>query len=184
MIEMAIVSLLLFIMVFGAAELAFAWKSSSTSTNALRAAARIGATAGNVRVADHAVLRTLGAGLADLPGGRVDRIVVYRATDADGEVPDACLTDDALSNGGVTNLCNVYRGSVLDSLDITQFSGETCDSLQPDRHWCPLDRSIAIGSADYLGVWVRIEAGWLTNLLPSDGYTITDHAVTRLEPDI
>ncbi len=182
LVEAAIVVFLLAILVFGMVEMSFGWKNSSVGANSLRAAARVGASAGDDRTADYEMLRAVSTGMSDLTDGTIDRVIIYRSTSVDGEVPASCLTSAAYTARGVSGLCNVYRPTDLAALALSTFDGSGCTGDDIDGMWCPTTRNVSIDSADYVGVYMRYDIGYLTDFLPGSGFSIADHAVNRLEP--
>jgi hypothetical protein len=181
LVEFAIIAPLIMLLFTGILEFGLAWRNVSVTTNSVRAGARTAASVGNQRAADFEILHTLGAGLGDLEFAAVDRVVVYRSTTTDGKPPSICLTDSALTGGGVAGICNVYQGSDLATLDIDDFDGATCSSA-PDVRWCPLGRDVSIDNATYVGVYIELHTTWVTGLFPGEGIDMTDFGVARLEP--
>ncbi|OWY62580.1 hypothetical protein B7486_57660, partial [cyanobacterium TDX16] len=127
----------------------------------------------------------------NIDNAEITKIVVYRSNTDDGAVPDACLSDQAAANGGVTtddpsdgDLCNVYEADDLVGLDLADFPGtDFCDDGSLDLMWCPTSRegSQSVG-ADFVGVYVEVDASFQTGLF-GDGITIDDETVMRIEPE-
>jgi Flp pilus assembly pilin Flp len=180
LVEFALVLPLLALLAFGTIEFGLAWRDSLTVSNTLRSGARVGSNEGDERLADFNILQQVEAAISDVDNTRIERIVVYRSTDVDGEPPQECIDGNPQSG-----ICNVYTPAQMANLTVADFDSPTCTG-DPDSHWCPTvreDRQV-IG-ADYLGVWVRVHRDWVTGLFPpSAGLTMTDHAVMRLEPRI
>jgi len=175
-IEFALLLPLLVGLLAGIVDMGVALNTARTVSSNARGAARQGAALGDHRNADHAVLLSLSAGLSRVDGTITD-IVVYRAS-AGGTPPPVCF------DGSVAGLCNHYEGTVLDTLDIAQFTsngpGTQCAPSAPDAAWCPLERDSSIAADDRLGVAIRLERKpLLGNALGIEA--ITRSAVFRLE---
>jgi Flp pilus assembly protein TadG len=173
---------LLALIVAGVFEFGLAWRDSLTVSNALRSGARVGSNAGDDRLADYTILKSLEAALREVSSVQIQRIVIYKATTSNSAVPATCAAGTSVSGS-----CNVYDAADL-ALTSADFTGTTsCSSGAPDAAWCPLDRenSQALG-ADYLGVWIRIRHNWVTGFFPpaGTGLTMEDEAIMRLEPRV
>lgn len=184
LVEMILFTPLLVMIAIGILEYGLAWRDSITVAGASRAGARVGSNAGNDRLADYNTLLAVQAAIASIPDARINRVVIYRANAADGDMTNPqCRT-----GASVANTCNVYTGAQLASMTSANFSGtsgSTCSSSSWDAAWCPLGRQSqqSIG-ADYLGIWVSISHPYVTRIFPGNGLTITDKAVMRLEPSV
>ncbi|MEL7209144.1 MAG: TadE/TadG family type IV pilus assembly protein [Actinomycetota bacterium] len=178
--EFALVAPVLVLVAVGIAEFGLAWRDSMTVSTALRSGARVAANEGSDRLADHQALLALDAGLAELPGTSIERVVVFNAG-TDAEPAQACK--DGTPSAATGRQCNVYDAGDLDR-PAADFAGTTtCAVTAPDRYWCPLDRDDdQSGTLDTLGVWVRIRHDWITGLFPGGGLTMEDTTVMRLEP--
>ena len=162
-------------------EFGLAFRDSMTLSNALRSGARVGSNAGRERQADYTILKSVEAAMTEFPTAQVQRVIVYKASTSNSDVPAACLA--ITGSGGVTGSCNVYQSSDL-ARPLSDFGGTTsCSATSPDRYWCPTARQNqqALG-ADYLGVWMQIRYEYVTNVFPGSGITIRDRAIMRLEP--
>lgn len=190
--EFALVLPLLVTLVLGVAEYGFAWRDSSTVATAARAGARTGASLASNGQADYSILTTVKAALADVGAAQIQRIVVYKASSIDGDVPSSCTTTAA---DGVNGVCNVYRAADL-NLPPSSFTSSTtapgtaCGSpavsSKRDRYWCPTSRKTpsASGGPDYVGVWIAVRYDAITNIIPNGTVTLKDQAVMRIEPQI
>jgi Flp pilus assembly protein TadG len=191
MVEMALVFPLLVLLVLGIFEFGMAWKSSLSVSNALRSGARAAANTGEGRTADYDAITATVSAMTNVDGAEISKIVIYRSTALDGDVPPSCLTAAAAGNGGVDTgaagvRCNVYEATDLASIDPSDFSGTTtCAAGSLDRQWCPVTEREssqgAVGGADYVGVYIEVEQAFQTGMF-GDGITIKDETIMRLEP--
>lgn len=163
------------------------YTASRTSSSAARSAARVGALAGEERLADFRVLTALRAELGQ--SDDVQSIIVYKsdpASNPTGAPPSACLSSS------VSDLCNNYDVSILNSLTPEMFAtstdddgNEICNSGAPDAAWCPLDRRADDGS--FLGVFIRSNYDTTTGI-EADAFTLEDRAVFAMyfppEPEL
>jgi len=178
MVEMAIMTPFLALLVAGIVEYGTLWRDDLTVTSATRSAARVISNAGNGEGADFEGILSLRAALTSIDGVTVEGMMVYKATAADGEPDASCfLAGNPRSANGQ---CNYYSAAQIQSLTAGDFSACT----GPDASWCPTGRDVAqIGGTDNVGVWVRITRPYFTGILPGDGVTITDFTVMSIEPE-
>lgn len=149
------------------------FSAARTTTNAARSAARIAALAGDDRLADFRALETI---RGEYNGSRdvVTAVSIYRSPiGGAGDVPSGCEAGAS----GVTNLCNVYDGSVLATLDVSQFTNMNC-SGEMDSRWCPTTREVYDGQYVGVAIWVSHEP--TVGLLDSDNYELADRSVFAL----
>lgn len=192
LIEFALIFPILVMIVLGVAEYGLAWRDSSTVATAARAGTRTGASLAFNGQVDYSILTSVDAALADVGPARIERIVVYKASSADGRVPAACTTTAA---DGINGTCNVYRAGDL-SRPSSQFTSATTPAGTPcndsavnakrDRWWCPTSRKSPsmVGGPDFVGVWVAVRYDAITNIIPNGSVTLKDEAVMRIEPQI
>ncbi len=183
LVEMILFTPILVMIAIGILEFGLAWRDSITVSSTLRAGARVGSNAGNDRLADYNTLLAMQAAVASIPNAQITKVVIYKSTTVDGQVPANCKT----SSTGVSGVCNVYTAAQIASMSTTSFgtSGSTCSSGSPDAMWCPLGRQSQQSSgADYLGVWIQVNHPYVTRMFPGSGITIDDSAVMRLEPSV
>lgn len=181
MVEAAIVTPVLLLFVFGIFEFGFAFRDYLAVANSTRDGAREASVAGNVGDADYRMMRAIERASAALPEGTIDRIVVFKAAGATGTIPEICKTT---TNSATldSNSCNIYGGDDF-GLTEDQFG---CDPTanpipDPDRHWCPTDRIVAVGELDFVGVYMRVSHTYLTGLFGST-ITFEDTSVLKVEP--
>ena len=119
-VELALLLPLLALLLFGAIEYGFSWRSAGRVESAVGSAARVGAqTAEDVR-SDWAMLQAVRGSLGN-DAANVERVVIYNATSLDGLPAEACLTDTARSEGGVVGICNVYDADDLTMMTEAQY---------------------------------------------------------------
>lgn len=191
LIELALVLPVLALLAFAVAEVGLAWTAENRVQGAVSTVARTGASSGQIPSSDALMILSLRAALPaeDLQG--LDRLVIYRANDAQGAPPAGCIFpvgDPSLAPAGSAT-CNTYTGDFVRSVtsaDDARLSGGTgtvCSSSKRDRYYCPTTRKDTLsGPPDWIGVWVRVVH---PNPLPFffDDFTMEKRAVFRVQPD-
>jgi Flp pilus assembly protein TadG len=196
-VELALALPILAILVLGIAEYGTIWQQQSTLTRAAQSAARTGAGQGTLRMADYNAIQQMEAGLAGVDNIEVERVVIYRADAANGQVPTTCknmaITDNLSAKGNSASRCNVYspaqvafEGSVLSHYGTVNSSPATCAASSWDHFWCPLGRSRGSDTTDpdYLGVYVKTTYQPMTSLLGTPEIDIDADVAFRLDPCI
>lgn len=178
LVEFAIVLPLLFVLSLGVIDVGFAIRSDMTMKQATRSGARTGASVGSLATADHEILRAVGSASGQLDDAEIGRIVVFKATDADGAVPPACLT----ATNGVAGSCNVY-GPEAFVADESCFEGASCSGVGA-ASWPPSSRETSqLGAGpDYLGVHMTYRQSSFTSFFPWSEFNLSTTTVMRLEP--
>jgi hypothetical protein len=194
LVEFALVAPLLVMLVFGLVDYGRMYNQNNVLIRSTQSAARTGASQGTDRYADYNILQSLEASLSAMDGAEVTRVVVFRASAANGQVPAACLSaarPNDLSARGVSSgstRCNIYsraqleyRGNVL-----SYFRGGTSCTGGWDASWCPTSRSRGSDTTDpdFLGVYVEVEATALTGIVGLPTASIDSSSVFRLDPCI
>jgi len=175
-VELAVALPLLLVLISGILDLGMAFHSSRNVTEAARSAARAGSAAGDHRLADYSILRSI-QGNYIASGDDVVAISVFKTpAGSNGAVPAGCEA----GSSGVANVCNVYTGDVLDNLDPANFAAENCAG-EADANWCPTTRLAAFENGDYLGVRVWVDHDALLGFFLTD-QEFTKQAVFQLEP--
>lgn len=162
-VEAALITPLICLLVFGLIEFGFAWKDKLTLASATRQGARVGSALGNQEGADAEILAAIEGSVASLSDIR--SIVVYQANGPGGKVPEECT-----HGSGVSGTCNVYTRSG------DGFSGD-------DSAWPATDRETRLGAPggpDYLGVWIDSEYSSIAGIVGDR--LLSDEVVMRLEP--
>lgn len=119
LVESAIVTPLVALLMFGMVEVGAALKSHSSTANAVRAGARVASVAAADPLADQRVLARIDQEIAGIGGDDVRYVVIWHATGPGDPIPPACLPDDpeapntvsvGVSDGGFDAIgaCNVY----------------------------------------------------------------------------
>lgn len=197
LVEFALVLPLLALLAFAVAEVGLAFTAENRVQGAVSQAARVGASGGAQIEADRDILLALKAALppADVTG--LQRVVVFRATSADGRVPAVCENaGNPTSNQGqnpgsslIATACNSYTGATVRTLTKDNYtavgfsSGASCGVSSLDRYWCPRSRKDSRADPpDWIGVWVLIEHD---NPLPFyfGDMTFEKASVYRVQPD-
>jgi Flp pilus assembly protein TadG len=198
LVEFALVAPLLIMLVFGLVDYGRMYNQDNVLIRSVQSAARTGAAQGPDRYADYNVLQSLEASLSAMEGAAIQRVVVFRASSANGQVPAACLTaarpDDLTARGVSTGSgstavrCNIYsrsqveyRGNVL-----SFFPGTSNCAGGWDASWCPTTRSRGSDTTDpdFLGVYVQVEATALTGIVGLPTASMSSTSVFRLDPCI
>lgn len=188
LVELAIVSLLVFTMFLAIFEFGLLFRDNLTATDAVSDATRIGAIVGpDVNAgatADYEIVKAVGQGLSALDERDVRTIVVFRASgsadDAEAQVPVTCR------NGISRNsICNAYDAreafAAVAGGNVAYFRCEGTNTAA-----CPYDpeqRKDGPQPSDVetIGVYVLIERSGYTGFF-ADSWTISRAATARLEP--
>ena len=210
LVEAAIITPVLFTIIFGAIEYGLMFKDSLTLSNATRAGARIGSIDGNNQYTDYDIVNAVTASLGAANVTNTQYLIIYKATPtvAGGAPLNAppldCLNAAALvtTTGGVSGTngayCNIYGGGYLATFNSSAKSTfGACPSVStgPDHFWCPVGTatpgtgrqvlqstsSTADGGPDYVGVYIKITHKALTGLV-TNNKALSDNTVQRIEP--
>jgi len=180
LIEFVLIAPVLLLFLLGVFEYGNAWRQVGSIERATQQGARVTSSMANNRYADYEGLRAVDTATRGLAGLTVERMIIYRVTDADGAVPDACLS------GSVSGLCNHYTGAQVRSGSLAGFSGGTlanpqCSASSLDAAWCPVDRPRETDALVRIGVHLTMTYEPVTGLFPAD-VTIERTAVYQIEP--
>ena len=197
LIELAFVALMLFSFSAAAIDFGLGWRSGLATIEAARAGARVGSSLGpqdstspditkNGRIADFYSVSSAKAALkASGKLNQVDRIVVFQSTTLDGQPSAACRTgagDTSCSVISGANLRTNWDAASDDTSVKSQTTATGCLTIANPRNFCPTLRvNTPQGSAQYLGVYVRIRHNYLFPILGS-GTDVSRTAVMRIEP--
>ena len=182
LVELALVALILVTMVGATFDYGRAWRGGVAATEGVRTAARIGSNGGKDRAADFNSLSGMKSALtaSGLIDG-VERVVVFRTDDPDGEIPTVCKT-------GTSSVCQIIPGNAFrtswetDSVTAaTQTNG--CLNIATSRNWCPTTRITTQATSEYYGVWIQVRHEYIFPII-GDDVTIERTAVMRLEPEV
>jgi len=142
-------------------------------SSGVRAGAREASVQGRNADADYQVLQAVKSRTPGLDTNQIVRVVVFKATDPETQVPATCKTVS------VAGSCNSYS-----TADLARPSGDfTGSGVAPDRFWPPSARKSAVSDPpDYIGVWVEVHHDGLTQFVNlTDDYD--DQIVMRIEPE-
>lgn len=179
MVEFAFVAMVLVLMLGGSFDYGMAYRVGLATNEAARTAARTGSALGSAPQADYYALS--GAKAALQASGRlngVQKVVVYKSSTVDGNVPSGCL------GASTAELCNVLTGNQFRTMTAASFDATTgCFSAASIKNWCPSSRNNVQLNADYYGVWIQTKYDKLFRMLGTSTL-LNRNAVMRLEPDV
>jgi Flp pilus assembly protein TadG len=184
MVEFAVVTPLLLVLAFGTAEMGMAWVANNRVEASNSTAARIASSSGHLAEADLSVLQSLKSSLPQKQLNNLDRVIIFKATTANGSVPAACIkavgsTDETGLNTATGTPCNTYAGATVRGTIPTSSLG-----FPQDDFWAPATRNDNLSDPpDYIGVWVRTKYTSTTGTFFKD-ITITKTSVYRIQPDL
>lgn len=178
LIEFALVVPLLLLLAFGTAEMGLGWVANNRVEGATSTAARIAASSGSLAEADRSVLQSLRSSLPQEQLDRLDRVIIFKSTTANGAVPASCIKAVGSTNQtGVTGSCNSYAGATVQGTI-------PADLGAADDFWLPTGRNDRLSDPpDYIGVWVRTTYESKTGTF-FDDMQIVKVSVYRIQPDI
>lgn len=183
MVEGAIVALPFFILIFGLLDFGLYFKSYLGVSAATASAARVASTQANALSADYHILTAVDRGAAALNRPDIQRIVIFRASDAEDTTPDAaCLSGGA----GVTGECNVYFPAAFE-LGEDEFDCDGVTGTATDTYWCAEDRHAyfanndGIENPDFIGIYIEYNHEFLTGMF-GDSKDFSATTVLRIEP--
>lgn len=178
LVELAILVPVLILLVLGMLEMGLAWRDSGTVTQATRQGARVVANFGDDADADLQALVSVMTVMAS-EAGRVEYIIIYDASAAGGEVPAGCHT------GSQAGVCNTYVFSDLVNLTTSPPTNTAlfqCGGAAVQ--WCPNARSDTFSNLDHVGVYMKVDRPWVTNIFPGDGLELSGYTVMQVEPEL
>ncbi len=179
LLEVALVTPIFLLVVFGIMEFGLLFRDSLTTDNASREGARAASTRGNNADADYYVLRTVEHGLEAMGLERLQYVVVFKATGPGSTMPAACET---ASQAGV---CNRYTAAdffaELDDPAGNDTGNFRCGTL--DSSWCPTTRETSLDAGtDFIGIHVQTRHDFVTGMF-SGGNDLGETTILRLEPE-
>jgi len=181
-VEFAIVAPLLALLAAGIVEFGMAWRDNLTLSSASRSAARVASNLGDNPLSDYEALLTLDAAFASMEHATLEGVLIYDGSATDGNPAASCFDSFGDPQPSATGDCNYYTAAMIETIGIGNFStGTACGAW--DWYFCPLtERSVNQNTLSDVGVWVRIQRGWFTQMFPGDGLTMEDRTVMRAEP--
>jgi hypothetical protein len=179
LLEFVFVAPFLLLMAFGTAEMGLAWVANNRVEGSTSTAARIGASSGSLPEADVNMLVSLRSSLPANELAQLDRVVIFKPTNADGGVPASCIKPfGSTSQVGVSGQCNTYSGATVRTVTTATVLGSA------DDFWSPATRKDTLaGPPDSIGVWVRTIHENQTGTYFGD-FTITKSSIYRIQPDV
>jgi Flp pilus assembly pilin Flp len=192
LVEFAIVSVLLFTLLFGIVEFGLAFRDRLTMANASQSAARVLAALGNEDDSDFQALSSLATTLETLPNSGVDVVKyvdIYKA-DIDGNPVGSCP-----ANEGPGDRCTRF---LYDPVNYAPCNWEPCpdpaiDPLYDGAGWPFAARDVGVPDLDIAVVRVTFGHEWVTgSIVPLPDASCTsppancweDIAILRLEPKV
>ena len=186
LVEFTLISVLIFMILFGIIEFGLAVRDRLTIANATQTSARVVSALGSDESSDFETLKSLEQSLATLPNsgiGIVRHVDIYLANGS-GEPSGSCGPSGAL--------CNRY------SWDPNPVGCDWNPCPDPDAGysgwtWDPASRDVALPGLDVVGVRVTFAHQWMTGgLVPLPNVDCTapfdncwaDTAILRLEPQV
>lgn len=198
MVEFALMAPFLVLLVFGIVEYGSVLRNDTTITGSVRNAARVGAQYRDGAQGDRQALTSLNSSITSAQRITINRVVVYRASSADGAPTTNCATSITVTptgtspRGSLTDACNIYSAAqVAAATSGGQWSTatSTCSNSPTnwDGFWCPANRKAALTGSDsppdYLGLYVSVTYTPISGIVPVPT-TYTDFAVNRIEPNV
>jgi Flp pilus assembly protein TadG len=181
--EFALALPLLALLVMGVLDYGFAWQEGNLLERAASNAARTGSSSGVALEADQDMVLSVGSSLANARNVELERLIIYNAQSADGELPASCdIAPSATAATGVNGLCNVYSQQQVESGTGFSWTATGCNGGSWDFNWCPADRETSRSDPDYIGVYIEATYTPITNIVPGD-ITIERKAVYMIEPE-
>jgi hypothetical protein len=184
LIELVLVLPFLLLLVFGSVEGGAALVAGDRVAGATARAARVGAVGGSRLEADRDLLVALRAGLPAEELSRLDRVVVYKPTGADGGVPAGCIKPPGDPSEVGNAACNTYTGETVRNAMAGSMLGFGGGPTAKDGGWPPATRRDTLSAGpDYLGVWVRTVHHGVLGVVVHE-VAITRRSVVRIQPDL
>lgn len=198
LVEAALVSPLLFYLIFGIVEYGGFFRDYLTVGNGLRAGSRTAAIWGNDAEADYHIVQAVKAETLAIRQVDIERVIVFKATKPSSTppylttAPTSCLL--APAPGFVSGTCNIYAPS-------RDWNPPGATTAQKAAHygcsggdnwaagWCPISRFSAAtaggtpvsGPPDYVGVHIVVSHMFATGLFGTSK-DISDSAISQIEP--
>lgn len=181
LVELAFAALFLATISAGAYDYGMAYRQALSVNEAARTGVRTGSALGKNPQADYYALSGAQAALAASNAlDEVQKVVIYKSTTVDGNVPTICTT--ATTN--TTEMCNMITGDQFRAMTAASFDATSgCFTAATIKNWCPKDRNNIQITADYYGIWIQSKYLHQFKIIKSSTL-ITRDAVMRLEPDV
>ena len=183
-LEFALLLPVLLLLGLGTAEMGMGWVATDRAQTATVQGARLAAVSGSRVESDRDVLLALQASLPGDQLARLDRVVIFKPSSAQGTVPVGCVKapGDTSQTGNAS--CNTYTGATVRSVTAGSMSGLGGGPSAADRYWAPATRKdTLVGPPDYIGVWIRTTHDNVTGSFFGD-LTLTKKSIFRIQPDL
>ncbi len=196
-VELAIVLPLLMTLLLGMFEITMAWRTTQTTVQASRTAARTATQLGENDLADQAALKAIEASFGD-DAVNITGVIFWEVPQdtsgfpTDNTVPAACIAavNNSTPISPPTENCNVYGPDDIADIDNpTRFDTSPAQTdngcgIGRSANWCPSQtRTSRQVSATYIGVWIEYERDYVSHVLPGDSHKIRQTAIMRVEPE-
>jgi len=181
LVEMALVSPIVFLVTFAIIEGGLWFKDYLTVGYATRNGARAAIAQDADSLADWDILRAVDKGLNALNRGDLELVVIFKADGFDDEPSASCMGGVGTSHlSDPANACNVYFPADLER----SYDDFRSDSYPNRQNWPGELRDITeTGGTDYVGVYVRAHHQMITGIY-GDSRKIEDTSVMRIEPKL
>lgn len=176
-VEAVLVTPLFLSLILGIIELGPLFLDWNGVHSATREGARTASVSGSSPDADYDVLHDARDRLKSAVG-RVEWIIVFKATTVDDDPPAACVTSADSGGRGVSGSCNVYRVADF-TRPVDDFGTGTAGA--PDENWpAPSRKDYLDGPPDFVGVSVKVRHFSLSGVIPKVNLRTTN--VFQIEP--
>ena len=179
LVEAAIISPILLVVVFGIFEFSLLFRTHLTVANMARDGARAASAYGRDLDADKRIIETMLASGAAIDENEIEYIVIYRAENPTDGPQASCANGNANSGRWA---CNVYRPSDWQNTLLWDSGTFGCNTPHLDKHYCPTSRDTEIDALGFIGVYIKTRHSSATGLFGTTN-VITDQVVLRFEPD-
>lgn len=178
LVELAFVCLFIITILAGTYDFGQGWRAGLATNEATRTGARTSSAMGKKWYADWYGLSGAKASLASSGMlNYVERVVIFKATSANGSVPTECTTATS-----TTQLCNIITGAQFRAMVQGSFNTTTgCMTTATVKNWCPSSRNNVQLTADYYGIWINVQVPKMFKFL-GQKTSVTRETVMRLEP--
>lgn len=190
MVEAAIITPVLFMLIFGIFESGFLLRNYLTAGNAVQEAGRQASVNGNDETADYLTLKAIEHGYESWDLEAIDTIVIFAADGPDATVPDICTTPGSDGVDTAPEACQVYTSENVVGPSYFDLSGNVRDDweCEPVDNWCPVERNTRISGTDhfgttgtsYVGVYVESTHESIIGFYPDITFSHTE--IHKLEP--
>ncbi|MCU0267750.1 MAG: pilus assembly protein [Acidimicrobiales bacterium] len=192
LVEFALLAPFIVVLVLGILEFGTAFRTGNSLERVVSSAGRTASTQGTAPFTDFDVLQVVNAGLAGEDRVTVERVIIYKSSNADGDPLPACTAISPSGTGsfGVPGWCNVYSATQVANTNPgvgfrrTGTPGNlACASGAWDEQWCPTNERDQIPpTVDQVGVQIDVQYDTLTGLVNAGDLDFTRRAVYEIEP--